>query len=455
MTITQIATYAFLIMGLAILAHKNYDQDCTLTGGRWFDALPITNMQEGSIDKVARTKGVTAADAYFEGELDEAQIINFLSLTGHNFTQDALIRLRFSNDAGAVTNVLYDTGLIKARNRVYSTSELKSEAANWLTGQAPASELVGEIADFAHPFAKKGYTSVAINASDISFAASDNSINSVSTDLSGFVVGSIILIQSPLNTGWGTVSSKTANKVIITGKTLVDESAAAGFRLSTYDVDYVKAKYYRVDIQDTGNLNVNIAATDISFSTADDSINSVSTDLSGIAVGQTITVTGSAGNSADFTVLTVATHKVTVSSNLVTESAGPSITIKAGYLQMARLFVGEYMEFDHDIQLGSALSFVDLSQSRRAISGKKTNDIRNKLKRQRITYRGLSESKANNIHEMLRQKGTTGEVYFLFDKNNDRFTFKKSFLGTVEDLGEIIQDRFGYYTWSGTLEQKL
>ena len=443
-------------MAHATLAYQNYDQNCTLSGGRFFSALPITNMQERSIDKVARFSGVTAADTYIVGELDEAQILDFIGLDAITHTQDSLVRIRVSNDAGAVTNVQYDTGFIKGWNRVYSTADLKSEAKNWLTGQASASELEGYKPSFAHPFAKKGYTPVSINASDISFSASDNSINSISTDLSDFVVGSIILIQSTSNNGWATVSSKTSTKIIVTGKTLVNESAAAGHRLSTYDVDYVKAKYFRIDIQDTTNLNVDITATDISFDTSDDSINSVSTDFSGVAVGQTITVSGSVANSTDLIVATVSAHKITVTTNLTTEIAGPSISIKAGYIDIARLFVGEKIDFDYDIQLGNSLAVVDLSQSRRAISGKKTYDIRNKIRQQRITYRGLSESKAySRIYEILRQKGTTGEVYFLFDKNNDRFTFKKSFLGTVSDLGEITQDRFGYYTWSGTLEEKL
>lgn len=443
-------------MAHAILAHKNYDLSCTLSGGRLFAALPITNMQEGSIRKVARFAGITATDSYFTGDLGQAEILDFFALDAHNMTQDALIRLRFSNDSGATTNVLYDTGFIKAWNRVYATADLKSEAKNWLTGQASTAELEGYKASFAHPFAKKGYSPIAINASDISFAASDNSINSVSTDLSGFAIGSIILIISPLNPGWATVSSVTATKVIVTGITLADEAAAAGHRLSTYDVDYVKARYFRVDIQDTGNLNVNITATDISFDTSDDSINSVSTDLSGLAVGQTVTVTGSSANSADLIVATVTANKVTVTTNRTTESAGASITLKAGYIDIARLFVGEKIDFDHDIQLGNSLSLTDLSQSRRAISGAKTHDIRRKIRRQKITYRGLSESKAYSaLYEVLRQKGTTGEVYFLFDKNNDRFTFKKSFLGNVVELGEITQDVFGYYAWSGTLEEKV
>lgn len=69
--------------------------------------------------------------------------------------------------------------------------------------------------------------------------------------------------------------------------------------------------------------------TDISFSSADNSINATTTDLSVFAVGQGITVSGSASNNSTFTIATVTSTKITVSETITTESAGASVTLLA------------------------------------------------------------------------------------------------------------------------------
>lgn len=70
-------------------------------------------------------------------------------------------------------------------------------------------------------------------------------------------------------------------------------------------------------------------ADDISFANADSSINTIGEDFTtaNLQVGDKITITGSTNNNGIFTVVTIATLKITVSETITDESAGSDITI--------------------------------------------------------------------------------------------------------------------------------
>jgi len=80
------------------------------------------------------------------------------------------------------------------------------------------------------------------------------------------------------------------------------------------------------------NTAFTLTATDISAATADDSFNSVAAawNTSTILPGYWIKVSGfaNAANNGIFKVVSVTTAKIVVAANLVTEAAGPSVTVK-------------------------------------------------------------------------------------------------------------------------------
>lgn len=79
-------------------------------------------------------------------------------------------------------------------------------------------------------------------------------------------------------------------------------------------------------------LGVTAVGTDISFDTTDDSINSVTTDLSGFSNGEWVKVVGSTSNDGWHQVSGESTTtKIVTLSNLTTEAAGDSVSL-TGYL---------------------------------------------------------------------------------------------------------------------------
>lgn len=76
-----------------------------------------------------------------------------------------------------------------------------------------------------------------------------------------------------------------------------------------------------------------VVGTDISFSSADNSINSSSTDLSGLLDGEWVRVVGSGSNDAVALEVTAdsTANKILVDATMINESAGASVTLDGFY----------------------------------------------------------------------------------------------------------------------------
>lgn len=94
-------------MGNVTLGFPNNVDTSSLAGGSWVSTLPITNMQNRSIGKVARTTDVTKASTQFTTTLNAAKRINVLSFTNHNLSLIAKYRIRASNEASITNLTLY------------------------------------------------------------------------------------------------------------------------------------------------------------------------------------------------------------------------------------------------------------------------------------------------------------------------------------------------------------
>jgi len=72
-----------------------------------------------------------------------------------------------------------------------------------------------------------------------------------------------------------------------------------------------------------------LSVTDLSFLTADKSINSVTTNFLRfrISVGDTITISGTVSNDGAYTVSTILKNKMTVEESIVTEVAGATVVM--------------------------------------------------------------------------------------------------------------------------------
>jgi hypothetical protein len=101
-------------MGNLMLGYKNLIDDALVTGGSWLAALPVTNVQNRVLSKVARSTNDDAASTLINIDLGSAQAVQAFGAINTNISASgATYRLRGSNDNTFATS-LYDTGTVSA-----------------------------------------------------------------------------------------------------------------------------------------------------------------------------------------------------------------------------------------------------------------------------------------------------------------------------------------------------
>lgn len=93
-------------MANIFLAWQNRADEGVLSGGSWLSALPLTNLQNRQVQKVARSNGVTAAATQFDIDLQGNRSIGVIALIVHNISVSGKVRFRAANAASGFTNLL-------------------------------------------------------------------------------------------------------------------------------------------------------------------------------------------------------------------------------------------------------------------------------------------------------------------------------------------------------------
>jgi len=144
---------------------------------------------------------------------------------------------------------------------------------------------------------------------DAIFISSDNSLNSLDTNLSSlFSSGDEVTITGTVsNNDVFVVSTVTNDKVIFTGTSIVDEGGVSSTLTDPVIV---------------------VAPTDAIFISADNSVNSVLTDLSSdFVIGETVTITDTASNNDDFVVASISANKVTFDGTAIVDEGTGTATL--------------------------------------------------------------------------------------------------------------------------------
>jgi hypothetical protein len=193
-------------MSNVAFGYPNLADEATLIGGSWTSTLPVTHMQKREIKRIARTTNAANSSTKFIASYAKSQLVKLLVLCNHNISLDGSYRIKASDDSGFST-LLYDSGVVKAWEPFYPTSELAWEDENWFTGQPRLSDIAGYTWNLTHilPYnVKAKYWSIEIFDS---------------TNVAGFIeIGRLFisrLFQPLYNMNWG-ASIKYEDATIVT-----------------------------------------------------------------------------------------------------------------------------------------------------------------------------------------------------------------------------------------------
>lgn len=115
----------------------------TFSGGSWLAGLPLTNLQDDRLAKVARSTNLTASNTKFEVDLKTIRTIRLLAIPKHNLTTAATFRIRASNTAGVFTSPIYDSGTVDAFPPVYAYGSIPYYHPSWYTLKITAEDADG------------------------------------------------------------------------------------------------------------------------------------------------------------------------------------------------------------------------------------------------------------------------------------------------------------------------
>lgn len=124
------------------IAHGNLIDVSMLSGGSWVSTLPLANLKNRTLARVARTTGIATSATQFVIDVGANKSWRVLSLINHNLSLDARYRVRAGGDP-TFAAYDYDSGWQDVWPAVYDEEELEWDDLNWWEGTYSEDERQG------------------------------------------------------------------------------------------------------------------------------------------------------------------------------------------------------------------------------------------------------------------------------------------------------------------------
>lgn len=125
-----------------LLAYPNRADESTLTGGSWSAGLPLANLLDRRIRRVARSSDLAPASTQFTVALPKLRPIRVLLIVGHTLSVSARYRITWADDPG-FSKGAGTTEWQAVWPRMFATSELNWEDDNFWLGTLSSEDAEG------------------------------------------------------------------------------------------------------------------------------------------------------------------------------------------------------------------------------------------------------------------------------------------------------------------------
>lgn len=110
-----------------VILYENFADRATLSGGSWLSALPLTNLQDADVGRVARSANATTTATQFKANLGSPKGVHGLAIGPCNLSPGSQWRARAYSDS-AYTSLVYDTDWQEVTGEVIDWTD----TAEWL-----------------------------------------------------------------------------------------------------------------------------------------------------------------------------------------------------------------------------------------------------------------------------------------------------------------------------------
>lgn len=137
-------------MANILLAFQNRTDAGTLSSGSWLSTLPLVNLQNRLVQKVARSTNAANASTKFDINLGGPKQVGVASLVVHNMSVSAKVRITGADNAGFVTPVYQSAWIDVWPTGMIPQSLLEWEEDNFWLGTLSANARAGYQSPFIH-----------------------------------------------------------------------------------------------------------------------------------------------------------------------------------------------------------------------------------------------------------------------------------------------------------------
>jgi len=125
------------------LGFPNRIDAATVSGGSWQSTLPLSNIKDRRLSRLARSTNAALANTIINLDLGSAKTVGAVALVTHNLSASALVRVR-GDDAADFATPLYDSGWKNAwPSGVIPAELLEWEDDNFWLGTVSAEAIAG------------------------------------------------------------------------------------------------------------------------------------------------------------------------------------------------------------------------------------------------------------------------------------------------------------------------
>lgn len=436
------------------LAWQNRTDEGTLSGGSWLSTLPLTNLQDRTVQKVARSSNALTESTQFDIDLSQARSIGALALVVHNISVSGKFRVTAADASASFSNYISSPSNMTAAGWTTSNLTVSADVATAPDGGALADKLVEDVTatPLSHSvlFAASGVADDAILTASVYVKAAERTFCRVSVRTkSNSFPGCIVNLSTGVITS--TISSPVSTSVTDAGD-----------------------GWYRVTVTADVGVGATQPAAVIFLYQSASTISYIGDGVSGIyAWGASLTL----GDGIDYdsgwravwpsgmipqSLLEWEEDNFwlgTLSSNSRAGYQSPLVhllptaqvfrywrveisdaTNSDGYVQVGRLFISSSWTPAINYTLGATLGYTDSSPVDRSLSGAEFFDVRSRAREFELGLDGLTDSEAYDYAlQIQRLAGTTGEVLVVPDSADTSRVAIRSYLGRLVGLSPLEQ----------------
>lgn len=446
------------------LGWNNRTDSGTLSGGSWLATLPLTNLQNRQVQRVARSSSAAVASTQFQIDLGQARSIGVAALVVHNISVSGLVRIKAASVASTLTTnaITSPTDLTNA-----AWTNLNVTVANNLAtapnGTNTATKLT---AATAGPFIFQNVSSTATTAQFTWHVKQ----GSGATEANRFAVRNVSV--GPTTLLDFTINYSTGAVTYITGSSGVTVTADAGgwWRVTvTLSSGWTSGQVLRLLLcftsQDTpvGSYALLWMPT-ANFGDAylyDSGFQTVwpagqipqallDWEEDNFWLG-TLSANARAGYQSPYIAILPSATTARYWSFEIADT-----TNSDGYVQVGRLFMSSAWVPSVNYAYGAGLGYQDPTPIDVSLSGAEYFDVRSKFRVFEFELQYILGSEAySNALELQRLSGTSGEVLVVPDKDDTANVPVRSFVGRLLQIGPVFQPQPSAYTVKMQIKELL